>query len=152
MKSKTINKWQLLVTSLFFTLSTQAGTWGAMNYDSGKWGATPDVYTITLVETGYSTGELVVTFLLNGDVAAAPETEPTSFSVTCGGVTEESTGSPVTLTGLATDVDYYCTVVAKNATGSSSASVGVIGTAEVAIHRSSIMQIIMIKKFQDSEP
>ncbi len=133
------------------SLIAQAGTWGAMSYNSGKWGATPDVYTITLVETGDNTGELVVTFLLDGDVNAAPETEPTYFTITCGNVTVESTGSPVTLTGLDTDVDYYCTVVATNATGSSSASVGVIGTPEEVAYRSGILKLILIKKSMEGQ-
>ena len=139
----------LLIAS-FLALSSQAGTWGAMNFNSGKWGATPDVYTITLVETGYNTGELVVTFSLNG--TAAIETTPTSFSVTCNGVTVISSGSPVTLTGLTAGNDYTCTVVATNATGSSSASTGVIGTPEEGDYRSNVLQLIMMKKVIDDTP
>lgn len=135
----------------FASLTAQAGTWGTMGFNSGKWGATPDVYTISLVETGYNMGELVVTFSLDGSVGAAPETDPTSFSVSCDGVTVVSTGSPVTLTGLTVGVDYFCTVVATNASGSSSASIGVIGTPEEGEYRSNILKIIMIKITKDTQ-
>jgi hypothetical protein len=141
----------LLTLVLTPVLTAQAGTWGAMGFNSGKWGATPDVYTITLVEKSNNTGELVVTFLLDGDIDAAPETEATSFSVTCGEVTVESTSSPIILSGLPEDADYTCTVVATNATGSSTASTGVIGAFSEFIYRSNILKIIMMKKSLDSQ-
>jgi hypothetical protein len=144
-------KLYILLISAFFPLMLQAGTWGAMGFNSGQWGATPDVYTITFVETGNNMGELVVTFLLEGDVEGAPETEPTSFFVTCGDITVESMGSPVTLSGLDENTDYSCTVVAINSTGSSSASTGVIGTFEEAVYRSNILKIIMMKKILDTQ-
>jgi len=64
--------------------------------------------------------------------------------VTCGDVTAISNGSPVTLTGLTVGVDYTCTVVATNATGSSSASTGFVGTPVKGVYRSSILKIMMM--------
>ena len=61
------------------------------------------------------------------------------------------TGSPVTLTGLSVGVDYFCTGVATNATGSSSASIGVIGTPEDALYRSGVLKIILMKNALDKE-
>ena len=47
--------------------------------------------------------------------------------MTCGSVTVEGLASPVTVTGLSGDAEFTCTVVATNATGSSSSSTGVAG-------------------------
>jgi len=137
-----IKKYFILLIVVFWQTVAQAGTWGIMNFNSGKWGAIPDVYTITIVEPSNNTGELVVFFSLEGSVGAAPETIPTSFSVTCGDVTVVSDGSPVTLTGLTVGVDYTCTVVATNAAGSSSASTGLIGTPKEGVYHSNILLIM----------
>ncbi|WP_198265379.1 fibronectin type III domain-containing protein [sulfur-oxidizing endosymbiont of Gigantopelta aegis] len=107
-------------------------------------GAFPDVYTITLVAASDNSDELIVTFSLNGNVGAAPETQATLFTVSCGNVTQTSNGSPVILTGLSAGEDYTCTVVASNATGSSSASTGVIGTTKSGLSRSSALKIILM--------
>ena len=48
-------------------------------------------------------------------------------------------------------VDYFCTGVATNATGSSSASIGVIGTPEDALYRSGVLKIILMKNALDKE-
>jgi len=113
----------------FVSFAAQAGTWGTMNFNSGKWGATPDVYTISSVGPGPTHGDLVVNFALSG--VAAPETVATSFSVTCGAETEISVGSPATLSGLIPGASYSCSVISKNAAGDSSASAIVSGSSRI---------------------
>lgn len=132
---------------LLLPLLTQAGTWGTMNFSSGKWGATPDVYTITSIEPGPGDDDLIVTFVLDG-AGAAPETVATSFTVTCGSVMVTEAGSPITVTSLGGDEEYTCTVVATNSTGSSSPSVGQIGYPDGVVYGG--LNIILIKAALDA--
>ena len=53
-----------------------------MDYNSGKWGATPNVYTITSIEPGLDDGDLIVAFVYGG-----------GEEYTCAVVANNSTGS-----------------------------------------------------------
>jgi len=150
MSTKLITKWYALSTAILLSLAAQAGTWGTMGYNSGKWGATPDVYRITSVEPGPGDDDLIVTFVLGG-YGASSETVATSFTVTCGAETAAGAGSPIIVTGLTDIEEHRCTVVAINSTGSSSSSVGIIGYPNgIPEVENSGLNIILIKAALDA--
>ena len=121
-----------MLLALLMPLAVEAGTWGTIGFNSGKWGAKPDVYTISSIEPGPGDDDLVVAFVLDG-AGAAPETIATSFSVTCGAETVAGAGSPIIVTGLTDIEEYLYTVVAINGTGSSSSSAGLTSEAHHAL-------------------
>jgi hypothetical protein len=97
------------------------GDWGAdwgRTYWGNDPGGAPDAPTITSVEAGIE--ELLVSFTPGSDGFSVI----TGYSVSCGSVVVNSTGSPVTVGGLKNDTPYTCSVTATNAFGTSSASAG----------------------------
>ena len=141
----------LIITVMAAFHSATAGTWGVMNFDVDKWGATPDAYEVTSIENGYNAGEIIVSFSLNGIVFDDSLSKATLFTITCGDVTVVSTSSPVTITGLDVGETYSCTVTASNDAGSSSASAEVTITPEDVIYPSNILMIISAKKRLESK-
>lgn len=109
-----------------------AGVYGSENWGEMYWGdnpatapsqaptiasavATEDQITITLDDFPVGTG-------------ADGWSAVTSFIVTCGATTVETSKSAVTITGLEGDTDYSCSVTASNAQGDSPALVQVVTT------------------------
>lgn len=112
--------------------ASNAGIYGAENWGEMYWGdnavttptaaptiasavATEDQITITLDDFPVGTG-------------ADGWSAVTSFIVTCGATTVETSQSAVTITGLEGDTDYSCSVRASNAQGDSPTSVQVVTT------------------------
>ena len=109
-----------------------AGVYGSENWGEMYWGdnpvtvptqaptiasavATEDQITITLDDFPAGTG-------------ADGWSAVTSFIVTCGATTVETSESSVTITGLEGDTNYSCSVTARNAQGDSPALVQVVTT------------------------
>lgn len=63
--------------------------------------------------------QISVAFSSPTDAASLPIVD---FTATCGGVSATGTGSPIVVTGLTNGTAYTCTVVARNANGTSAAS------------------------------
>ena len=122
----------LIVLILIFSGHAQAGIYGSENWGEMYWGdnpataptqaptiasavATEDQITITLDDFPVGTG-------------ADGWSAITSFIVTCGATTVETSESAVTITGLEGDTTYSCSVTASNAQGDSPELVQVVTT------------------------
>ena len=133
---------------LLVTVSTQsiAGTYGE-RWGEMYWGdnpvtaptaaptiasavATDDQITITLDEFPIGTG-------------ADGWSAVTSFIVTCGATTVETSESAVTISGLEGDTQYSCSVTASNAQGDSPALVQVV-TTDAALKGLNILLICSV--------
>jgi len=133
---------------LLVTVSTQsiAGTYGE-RWGEMYWGdnpvtaptaaptiasavATEDQITITLDEFPIGTG-------------ADGWSAVTSFIVTCGATTVETSESAVTISGLEGDTQYSCSVTASNAQGDSPALVQVV-TTDAALKGLNVLLICTI--------
>jgi hypothetical protein len=102
----------------------------------------PAAPAITALEVG--DGEIQIRFSTNGD-GGSPIT---GYVATCGNISAEGAGSPITVTGLQNDTSYSCSVVAANSIGSSAPSANVPGTPEEAIKG---LNIILIKAALDAQ-
>jgi hypothetical protein len=91
-----------------------------------------------------SDGEIQVRFSVNGD-GGSPIT---AYRATCGSVSTEGAGSPITVTGLDNNVEYICSVVAMNSVGSSASSANVPGTPGEIVQG---LNIILIKAAIDGK-
>ena len=122
----------ILLILLVVSLKAHSGVYGAENWGEMYWGdnpvtaptqaptiasavATEDQITITLDDFPVGTG-------------ADGWSAVTSFIVTCGATTVETSESAVTITGLEGDTAYSCSVTASNAQGDSPALVQVVTT------------------------
>lgn len=122
----------LLIVISLMSGHTLAGVYGEENWGEMYWGDNPvtaptqaptissvvvteDQITITLDDFPVGTG-------------ADGWSAVTSFIVTCGATTVETSESAVTITGLEGDTDYSCSVTGSNAQGGSPASVQVVTT------------------------
>jgi len=122
----------LIVLILIFSGHAQAGIYGSENWGEMYWGdnpataptqaptiasavATEDQITITLDDFPVGTG-------------ADGWSAITSFIVTCGATTVETSESAVTITGLEGDTTYSCSVTASNAQGDSPELIQVVTT------------------------
>ena len=122
----------LFVLILIFSGHAHAGVYGSENWGEMYWGdnpataptqaptiasavATEDQITITLDDFPVGTG-------------ADGWSAVTSFIVTCGATTVETSESAVTITGLEGDTTYSCSVTASNAQGDSPELVQVVTT------------------------
>jgi len=134
----------LIVLILIFSGHAQAGIYGSENWGEMYWGdnpataptqaptiasavATEDQITITLDDFPVGTG-------------ADGWSAITSFIVTCGATTVETSESAVTITGLEGDTTYSCSVTASNAQGDSPELIQVV-TTDVALGGFNIMLI-----------
>ena len=124
-----------------------AGIYGSENWGEMYWGdnpvtaptaaptiasavATEDQITITLDDFPVGTG-------------ADGWSAVTSFIVTCGATTVETSESAVTISGLEGDTDYSCSVTASNAQGESPALVQVV-TTDIALKGLNILLICSV--------
>lgn len=123
----------LIACLIFATSSTSlAGVYGSENWGEMYWGDNPvstptaaptitsvvaraDQITITLGNFPQGTGD-------DGWSAI------TSYIVTCGATTVETSDTAVTITGLDSDTEYSCSVSAANAVGNSPATLQVVMT------------------------
>lgn len=122
----------LLLVILMFSGHAMAGIYGSENWGEMYWGdnsataptqaptiasvvATEDQITITLDDFPVGTG-------------ADGWSAVTSYTVTCGETTVETSESAVTITGLEGDTDYSCSVTASNAQGDSPELIQVVIT------------------------
>ncbi len=125
-------RFYFLTTALLICSHADAGIYGSENWGEMYWGdnpataptqaptiaaavATEDQITITLDDFPVGTG-------------ADGWSAVTSFIVTCGATTVETSESAVTITGLEGDTDYSCSVTASNSEGDSPALVQVVTT------------------------
>ena len=119
---------------LVVTPLAKAGVYGSENWGEMYWGdnpisaptATPSIssvvadedrITITLTDFPQGTGE-------DGWSAV------TSYTVTCGETTIDTSEASVTISGLVSETEYSCSVTATNSQGSSPALVRVVATSE----------------------
>ena len=93
--------------------------------------ATEDQITITLDDFPVGTG-------------ADGWSAVTSFTVTCGATTVETSESAVTITGLEGDTDYSCSITASNAQGDSPTLVRVVTTNPLLLKGLNIMLICSV--------
>ena len=122
----------LLLIPLMMSGHAMAGVYGSENWGEMYWGdnpataptqaptiasavATEDQITITLDDFPVGTG-------------ADGWSAVTSFIVTCGVTTVETSESAVTITGLEGDTAYSCSVTASNAQGDSPEFIQVVTT------------------------
>jgi len=137
----------LVIFLSLFSLPTLAGIYGSENWGEMYWGdnsataptqaptiasvvATEDQITITLDDFPVGTG-------------ADGWSAVTSFIVTCGATTVETSESAVTITGLEGDTAYSCSVTASNAQGESPELIQVV-TTDGALDGLNIMLICSV--------
>lgn len=116
----------------FFATAAQAGTYGAENWGEMYWGDNPVTAPIgspTIQSAVASEDQITITLgdfpQGNGDDGWSAIT---SYVVTCGATSVETTENSVVITGLSDDTEYSCSVTASNAVGEGPATVRVVTT------------------------
>jgi hypothetical protein len=122
------------VLLLILAVSHQAlaGVYGSENWGEMYWGENPvsaPTQAPTIVSADATEDQITIT-LDDFPVGTGADgwSAVTSFIVTCGATTVESSDTAVTITGLDGDTDYSCSVTASNAQGDSPALVQVVTT------------------------
>ena len=123
-----------LIACLIFVISSPslAGVYGSENWGEMYWGDNP-VSTPTAAPTISSVVARAdqITITLDNfpkGTGADGWSAITSYIVTCGATTVETSDTAVTITGLDSDTEYSCSVSAANAVGNSPATVQVVMT------------------------
>lgn len=119
---------------LFLCLSSasNAGIYGAENWGEIYWGdnAVTTPTAAPTIASAVATEDQITITLDNFPIGTGADgwSAVTSYVVTCGATTIETSQSAVTITGLEGNTDYSCSVRAVNAQGNSPASVQVVTT------------------------
>ena len=126
---------------------TLAGVYGSENWGEMYWGDNPvtaptDAPTITSI---VATEDQITITLDDFPVGTGADgwSAVTSYTVTCGATTVETSESAVTITGLEGDTDYSCSVTASNAQGNSPEFIQVV-TTDSALDGLNIMLICSV--------
>ena len=112
--------------------SANAGVYGSENWGEMYWGDNPvtaptDAPTITSV---VATEDQITITLSDFPLGTGADgwSAVTSYTVTCGETSVETSDTSVTITGLDSDTEYSCSVSASNAVGNSPTTVKVVLT------------------------
>ncbi len=123
-----------LIACLIFAISSPSlgGVYGSENWGEMYWGDNP-VSTPTAAPTISSVVARAdqITITLDNfpqGTGADGWSAITSYIVTCGETTVETSDTAVTITGLDSETEYSCSVSAANAVGSSPATLQVVMT------------------------
>lgn len=112
--------------------ASNAGIYGAENWGEMYWGdnAVTTPIAAPTIASAVATEDQITITLDNFPVGTGADgwSAVTSFIVTCGATTVETSQSAVTITGLEGDTDYSCSVRASNAQGDSPTFVQVVTT------------------------
>ena len=122
----------LVLLMLVIRLCALAGVYGSENWGEMYWGDNP-VSTPNAAPTISSvvarTDQITITLdNFPQGTGADGWSAITSYIVTCGETTVETSDTAVTITGLDSDTEYSCSVSASNAAGDSPATVQVVMT------------------------
>ena len=137
----------LLLLFLMLSGHALAGVYGSENWGEMYWGdnpATAPTQAPTIASAVASEDQITIT-LDDFPVGTGADgwSAVTSFIVTCGATTVETSGSAVTLTGLEGDTAYSCSVTASNAQGDSPEFIQVV-TTDSALDGLNIMLICSV--------
>ena len=124
-----------------------AGVYGSENWGEMYWGDNPTTAPISAptIASAVATEDQITITLDDFPVGTGADgwSAVTSFIVTCGATTVETSESAVTITGLDGATDYSCSVTASNAKGDSPALVRVV-TTDSALDGLNIMLICSV--------
>ena len=117
---------------LLLSVNVSAGVYGSENWGEMYWGDNPvtaptDAPTIT---SAVATEDQITITLSDFPLGTGADgwSAITSYTVTCGETSVETSDTSVTITGLDSDTEYSCSVSASNAVGSSPTTVKVVMT------------------------
>ena len=117
---------------LCFSIVSNAGIYGAENWGEIYWGdnAVTEPTAAPTIASAVATEDQITITLDNFPIGTGADgwSAVTSYVVTCGATTVETSQSAVTITGLEGNTDYSCSVIATNAQGNSPAFVQVVTT------------------------
>jgi len=137
----------LFVLILIFSGHAHAGIYGSENWGEMYWGdnsATAPTQAPTIASAVATEDQITIT--LDGfpvGTGADGWSAVTSFIVTCGATTVETSESAVIITGLESDTAYSCSVTASNAKGNSPELIQVV-TTDSALNGLNIMLICSV--------
>ena len=123
-------------TFLFVSIlsnSAFAGVYGEENWGEMYWGDNPVTApgsAPTIISAVADEDEITIT-LDDFPIGTGADgwSAITSFTVTCGDFSTETTENQVIITGLESDTEYACSVIASNAIGASPNAVRVVTTS-----------------------
>ena len=137
----------LVIFLALFSWPTLAGIYGSENWGEMYWGDNPTTAPISAptIASAVATEDQITITLDDFPVGTGADgwSAVTSFIVTCGATTVETSESAVTITGLDGATDYSCSVTASNALGDSPALVQVV-TTDSALDGLNIMLICSV--------
>lgn len=125
-------RFYFLLALVIFSGHANAGIYGSENWGEMYWGdnpATAPTQAATIASAVATEDQITIT-LNDFPVGTGADgwSAVTSFIVTCGATTVETSESAVTITGLEGDTDYSCSVTARNAQGDSPELIQVVTT------------------------
>ena len=124
-----------LIAFLLLSVPVFAGVYGSENWGEMYWGDNPTTAPISAptIASAVVTEDQITITLDDFPVGTGADgwSAVTSFIVTCGATTVETSESAVTITGLDGATDYSCSVTASNALGDSPALVQVVTTDDL---------------------
>ena len=136
-----------LLLILMFSGHALAGVYGSENWGEMYWGDNPATAPTSAptIASAVATEDQITITLDDFPVGTGADgwSAVTSFIVTCGATTVETSESSVTITGLDGATDYSCSVTASNALGDSPALVQVV-TTDSALDGLNIMLICSV--------
>ena len=122
----------VLVLVLLATNHAVAGIYGSENWGEMYWGDKPVTAPtqVPTIASAVATDDQITITLDDFPVGTGADgwSAVTSFIVTCGATTVETSESSVTISGLEADTNYSCSVTTSNAQGDSPALVQVVTT------------------------
>ena len=137
----------LLLITLMLSSHTLAGVYGSENWGEMYWGDNPATAPIQAptIASAVATEDQITITLDDFPVGTGADgwSAVTSFIVTCGATTVETSESAVTITGLEGDTAYSCSVTASNAKGDSPQLIQVV-TTDSALDGLNIMLICSV--------
>jgi|APSaa5957512535_1039671.scaffolds.fasta_scaffold70925_1 hypothetical protein len=128
------HRWKLLLSILLIAPVARAGTWGQENWGQLYWGDNPVTAPIEapVIQSIVADGEDLVVTIADYSAGADGWSVIQNYTVTCGIARPViSDASPVLITGLESDTEYECSVVAANAQGDSPQSIQLASTDSV---------------------
>lgn len=112
--------------------SSHAGIYGNENWGEMYWGSNPVTIPITAptILSATAAGDEIIITLSDFPQGTGADgwSAITSYTVTCGETTVETTGTTVGISGLDFETEYSCSVSANNAQGSSPSQITVVAT------------------------
>ena len=124
-----------LIAFLLLSVPVFAGVYGSENWGEMYWGDNPTTAPISAptIASAVATEDQITITLDDFPVGTGADgwSAVTSFIVTCGATTVETSESAVTITGLDGATDYSCSVTASNAKGDSPALVQIVTTDDL---------------------